>query len=149
MYKDLNLINENIEIKNNKNIALNLNSSCKAFVFADAFHFYNILYNIIDNAVKYGTEKPEIAIAIKPSTNYYSLQISDNGPGIPEKDLPFIFDKFYRVKRKDSEEIEGFGIGLAYVKKICILHNWKISVKNGKTGLLTEIVIPKKDVEYA
>ncbi len=147
LYKELQLINENITLKNNKNAILKLDNSCRVFINADAFHFYNILYNLIDNAVKYGVAQPEITIAIKPYKKQYILQISDNGPGIPERDLPFIFDKFYRVKRKDSEEIEGFGIGLAYVKKICTLHHWKINVKNQNVGLRIEISIPKSAIK--
>jgi two-component system phosphate regulon sensor histidine kinase PhoR len=70
------------------------------------------------------------------------IQISDNGSGIPEKDLSFIFDKFYRVAREDSKEIEGFGIGLSYVKKICNMHHWKIEIKNNKDqGITAEITI--------
>lgn len=66
--------------------------------------------------------------------------------GIPPKDLPFIFDKFYRVERKDSNEIEGFGIGLSYVKKICELHGWKVFVKNTNPGLSFSIQIPNTDI---
>ena len=59
-----------------------------------------------------------------------------------------MFDKFYRVARKNNKEIEGFGIGLAYVKKICELHEWKIKLANKKNshGLIVIIEIPKKDI---
>jgi two-component system phosphate regulon sensor histidine kinase PhoR len=62
------------------------------------------------------------------------------------KDIPFVFDKFYRVSRANNKEIEGFGIGLAYVKKICELHNWKIQLANTNNGLDAIITMPKKDV---
>ncbi|MEZ4853157.1 sensor histidine kinase [Flavobacterium sp.] len=147
-YKTLELIKENIVLKQSKNISLKIASNCNVYINADEFHFYNILYNLIDNAVKYGTKNPVISVSVIEKQASFFLVFTDNGPGIPEKDLPFIFDKFYRVKRKDSEEIEGFGIGLAYVKKICDLHHWKITVKNTATGLQTEIIVPKKDIYY-
>ena len=60
--------------------------------------------------------------------------------------MPFVFDKFYRVARKNNKDIEGFGIGLAYVKKICELNNWKIKLSNKTIGLLAVIEVPKKDI---
>jgi two-component system phosphate regulon sensor histidine kinase PhoR len=115
-------------------------------ILADRFHFYNIIYNVVENAVKYAGEKPEITIHWKEKPNNYELQFLDNGQGIPEKDLPFIFDKFYRVSREDNKEIEGFGIGLSYVKKICQLHHWNVSISNTINGLQITICIPKKDI---
>lgn len=144
LHKNLELINENLKLKHNKNFSFTIDESTKITLQADEFHFYNLLYNLVDNAIKYGTEKPEISIKVISNTNKLTIQLNDNGNGIPEKDLPFIFDKFYRVSRKDTEEIEGFGIGLAYVKKICELHHWKIKVKNTDNGLQTDIEIPKK-----
>ena len=115
-------------------------------VQADEFHFYNIFYNIVENAVKYGPKNPIVTISVKQEETYYSIQIVDNGAGVPKKDLPFIFDKFYRVERTDSKEIEGFGIGLAYVKKIVQLHGWKIKAENINPGLKISIQIPKSEI---
>ena len=61
--------------------------------------------------------------------------------------MPFIFDKFYRVTREDNKDIEGFGIGLSYVKRICDLHKWKVSLKNNPNkGITVKILINKQDV---
>ncbi len=144
LYKNLELIKENLKLKHNKGFDLAIDNSTKVLIKADKFHFYNLLYNLVDNAIKYGIENPKVDIQVVETNSHYIIQLNDNGPGIPEKDLPFIFDKFYRVSRKDTEEIEGFGIGLAYVKKICELHHWKIKVKNTDNGLQTDIEIPKK-----
>ena len=144
LYKNLELIKENLKLKHNKDFDFAIDNSTKVFIKADEFHFYNLLYNLVDNAIKYGTEKPKVEIQVVETNSKLTIQLTDNGPGIPEKDLPFIFDKFYRVSRKDTEEIEGFGIGLAYVKKIVQLHHWKIKVKNTDNGLQTDIEIPKK-----
>ena len=83
------------------------------------FILYNVVYNILDNAVKYSIQTPEIHITSKENSRGLVLHFSDNGSGIPDNDLPFIFDKFYRVARQDSKDIEGFGIGLSYVKRVC------------------------------
>lgn len=144
LYKNLALIKENLKLKHTKGFDFTIDKSTKIVINADSFHFYNLLYNLVDNAIKYGTEKPKVDIQVVETNSQLTIQLKDNGPGIPEKDLPFIFDKFYRVSRKDTEEIEGFGIGLAYVKKICELHHWTIKVKNTDNGLQTDIEIPKK-----
>ena len=144
LYKNLALIKENLKLKHTKGFDFTIDKSTKIVINADSFHFYNLLYNLVDNAIKYGNENPKVEITVIDRSSHLTIQLKDNGPGIPEKDLPFIFDKFYRVSRKDTEEIEGFGIGLAYVKKICELHHWTIKVKNTDNGLQTDIEIPKK-----
>jgi two-component system phosphate regulon sensor histidine kinase PhoR len=144
--KTLNLVIENIALKHAKKISFDIESIKKTSLIADEFHFYNLIYNLIDNAVKYSGDEPKIKITTAENDKTIALIFNDNGPGIPEKDLPFVFDKFYRIIRNDSEEIEGFGIGLAYVKKICDLHNWQIEALNAENGLLIIIKIPKKDI---
>lgn len=148
LLKNIELIKENILLKHQKKIEFNVQIEKQFFINADQFHFYNLLFNLFDNAVKYSGLNPIVSIyMLENETNYY-LQIKDNGSGIPIKDMPFVFDKFYRVTREDNSEIEGFGIGLAYVKKTCELHNWKIKIANSddKIGLTVSIVIPKKDI---
>lgn len=112
-------------------------------IIADEFHFTNIIYNILDNSIKYCETKPQILIsAYKDSKGLY-LKFKDNGMGIPAKNIPHIFEKFYRVNTKKSEGINGFGLGLFYVKKIVRQHNWKISVENNKDrGITTTIFFP-------
>ncbi len=117
----------------------------EVFVFADEFHFTNLIYNLIDNSIKYCAQSPEIVIRLKENEGAYDLEFSDNGIGIPKKNLSFIFDKFYRIPSKQSSEVNGFGLGLYYVKKICLLHNWKIEAANNQIkGLTITIHIPKK-----
>jgi two-component system, OmpR family, phosphate regulon sensor histidine kinase PhoR len=143
--KTIELVEENIGLKYPKKAIISYENK-EITILADRFHFYNIIYNVIENAVKYANENPEIEISWKESPKDYELQFLDNGQGIPEKDLPFIFDKFYRVSREDNKEIEGFGIGLSYVKKICQLHHWNVTIANTSNGLQITIRIPKKDI---
>jgi two-component system phosphate regulon sensor histidine kinase PhoR len=144
----LDLVKDNILLIYNKEITINMIAT-KTFVLkADEFHVYNILFNLVDNAVKYSGLSPKIEIIINEINQQLSIQIKDNGCGIPPKDLPFVFDKFYRVSRQDIKNIEGFGIGLSYVKKICDLHRWKITIANNTDkGIVVTMLINQKDYE--
>lgn len=111
----------------------------------DVFHFSNLVYNLLDNAVKYCTEKPEITIRISVENNTLKLFFTDNGIGVSPKNISFIFDKFYRAQNEKSNEVNGFGLGLYYVKEICNLHNWKIKAENNtEKGITITLSIPYK-----
>ena len=75
-------------------------------ITADEFHFYNIAYNIVENAIKYGNETPEVNISIIETPKCLELQFIDNGPGIPSGHLEYVFDRFYRVPRENKKEIQ-------------------------------------------
>jgi two-component system phosphate regulon sensor histidine kinase PhoR len=112
---------------------------------ADEFHFTNLVYNLIDNAIKYCEGKPEITIRLSEENQQLKIEFIDNGIGISNKNISFIFDKFYRIPSAKSNEVNGFGLGLYYVKKICTLHHWKIKAKNNFDGGITiMILIPMK-----
>ena len=114
-------------------------------IIADAFHFTNLVYNLLDNAVKYCDDKPEISIRLSKENQVVKLEFIDNGIGISNKNLSFIFDKFYRIPTQKSNEVNGFGLGLYYVQKICNLHHWKISAANNpEKGITITILIPTK-----
>jgi len=97
---------------------------------ADPIHITNVVYNLLDNAVKYCTTKPFISITTKNERNYLVIEIKDNGIGIRKEDLKMIFDKFYRVSTGNIHDIKGFGLGLFYVKLIINEHNGSIDVKS-------------------
>jgi two-component system phosphate regulon sensor histidine kinase PhoR len=112
---------------------------------ADEFHFTNLVYNLLDNAIKYSENKPEISIAVVKAGKYLQFDFTDNGIGMESKNISFVFDKFYRIPSQKSNEVTGFGLGLYYVKEICSLHNWKISVKcNPEKGCTFSLLIPQK-----
>jgi two-component system phosphate regulon sensor histidine kinase PhoR len=144
----LELVKDNIQLKYDKEIDIDVITTKKYVLKADEFHVYNILFNLVDNAVKYSGLSPKIEVVVAEINQQLSIQIIDNGCGIPTKDLPFVFDKFYRVSRQDIKNIEGFGIGLSYVKKICDLHRWKITIANNtEKGIVVTIIINQKDYE--
>ena len=116
------------------------------FVEADAFHVANLVYNLLDNSVKYCEDKPKIKITISRTKSNLELEFTDNGIGISEEKLQFVFDKFYRITSEKSIENSGFGLGLYYVKKIVLLHKWKISIQNNsEKGISITIKIPISD----
>ena len=100
------------------------------FISGDPVHLFNALSNLIDNALKYSTKIPEIAITTGNRDHELIIHIRDNGVGMNKTDLHRIFDKFYRVKQGDRHDVKGFGIGLSYVKKIIELHNGTIAVES-------------------
>jgi two-component system phosphate regulon sensor histidine kinase PhoR len=111
------------------NCALNAPS---AFVYADPRHLLNLLQNILDNALKYSPDTPQIFIKTQLAGEQIKLSIEDKGIGISEADQQHIFDKFYRVTQGDAHDIKGFGLGLSYVKLITELHGGLIQLKSKK-----------------
>ncbi len=113
-------------------------------IVTDEFHFNNILYNLIDNSIKYCEEDPFILIQLSQDPKSLKIEFTDNGIGIPPKKLAFIFDKFYRIPSSKSNEVNGFGLGLYYVKKISDLHHWKVTATNNATkGITITLLIPQ------
>ncbi len=144
----LELVRDNALLKYN-HATINLNSAKGDYnIYADEFHFYNIAFNIVENAVKYGPNgSTQVNIDLVETPKKLEIRFTDNGPGIPKGHLDYVFDRFYRVPRENKEEVEGFGLGLFYVKKICDLHKWKISIiNNPDKGITVTIAIPKKSI---
>lgn len=138
----LNEIVEPLKLKH-ENLKIKIDINPKETILADEFHFTNVIHNLIDNSIKYSEENPEIKITSTRKNKELKLDFSDNGIGIPKNNISFIFDKFYRVSNKKSSEVNGFGLGLFYVKKIVQQHHWKISAKNNsEKGLTISITLP-------
>ena len=95
---------------------------------ADKFHLSNIIQNLIDNAIKYCHDKPEIKIQTKAKDGKLSLIILDKGIGIKKEFQNKVFEKFFRVPTGNVHNVKGFGLGLFYIKNICDAHGWKISL---------------------
>lgn len=99
-------------------------------VNADPVHITNVVYNLLDNAVKYCDSTPQIKVKTTNDKKGIVIEISDNGIGIKREDLKMIFDKFFRVPTGNLHNVKGFGLGLYYVKLIIESHGGKIEVKS-------------------
>ena len=101
-------------------------------IYVDETHFQNVVFNLMDNAVKYRKQESPLDIYIKTwnEGNKLFLSIRDTGMGIKKENLKKIFEKFYRVHTGNLHDAKGFGLGLAYVKKIVDLHKGEIHVES-------------------
>lgn len=111
-------------------------------IYVDEMHFQNVIFNLMDNAVKYRKQDKPIDIYLKTwnDNQYLYLSIRDTGLGIKKENLKRIFEKFYRVHTGNVHDAKGFGLGLAYVKKIIDLHSGEIRV-DSEFGKGTEFII--------
>lgn len=115
---------EQQKFRTNKECVITLDCPEDMFLQADPVHFSNILANLIDNSIKYSVDSAYITLSVTP----HSITVTDNGIGIPDKSLPYIFNKFYRVPDGNRHNVRGYGIGLFYVKSIVDKHGWSIGV---------------------
>lgn len=97
---------------------------------ADRLHLSNVLYNLIDNAIKYCRDTPVITIRTSQVKNYLCLEVEDNGVGIARENHKKVFQKFYRVPTGDVHDVKGFGLGLHYVKSIVTAHKGTIRLES-------------------
>jgi len=112
-------------------------------VNADPVHIANVIYNLLDNAVKYCQTEPDIVVRSWNEKKGLIIEIGDNGIGIKRDDLKQIFEKFYRVPTGNLHNVKGFGLGLYYVKLIIEEHNGTIDVKsNFGKGTTFRIYLP-------
>lgn len=97
---------------------------------ADEVHFTNIMYNLVDNAIKYSKENPRILIATKNVGNQIEIKVADNGIGMDKETVGHIFEKFFRAHTGNIHNVKGFGLGLTYVKNIVQAHRGKVEVSS-------------------
>jgi len=114
-------------------------------VTGSGIHLTNVIYNLLDNALKYSLEKPEVSVLLREEANQVVLAVSDKGIGIPEEFQSKIFDRFFRMPTGDVHNIKGYGLGLSYVQQVVNKHGGTISVTStpGQGSIFT-IVLPKQ-----
>jgi signal transduction histidine kinase len=118
---------------------------CMATV--DELHFTNVIFNLLDNAVKYAKQDEPLHLVVRTRNNdeksQLIIKIEDNGIGISKEHLKKIFDKFHRVPTGNVHNVKGFGLGLAYVKKMVQKHNGVIKAESELgVGTIFTIIIP-------
>ena len=124
-----------------KNIKLQFNGAHTVEVLADKNQLKRLLLNLVDNAIKYTPAGGVIAIDLRQQKELADIEITDTGIGIPEAELPFIFDRFYRVDKSRSSI--GFGLGLSIAQSIAMAHGGKIYARaNSPQGTVFTISLP-------
>jgi two-component system sensor histidine kinase SenX3 len=111
-----------------RKITLDFNSDLIEEVSGDATQLTTAIHNLVENAIKYSPDNTRVAIALRAHEDLLEVSVSDQGVGIPEKDLERIFERFYRVDPARSRETGGTGLGLSIVKHIVNNHGGDISV---------------------
>jgi two-component system phosphate regulon sensor histidine kinase PhoR len=117
-------------------------------VFADKVHLSNVVFNLIDNAIKYAEGELLLQISSRQTTEGVELRFQDNGIGIAKEHLGKVFDRLYRVPTGNVHDVKGFGLGLSYVKTVVDRHDGSIRVESepGK-GSTFVLVMPRKETE--
>ena len=100
------------------------------FLIADPLRIEQILFNLLDNAMKYSPRGAQIQLHAWKHKSDIHIMVQDNGKGIPQKDIPYIFNRFYRVDKSRTRSLGGTGLGLAIVKELIHAHGAEISVKS-------------------
>jgi two-component system phosphate regulon sensor histidine kinase PhoR len=110
---------------------------------ADESRLQEILYNLLDNALKYTQRGGHIRLAAARRDHTVTISVEDNGPGIPEEDLPRIFERFYRADKARSREMGGTGLGLSIVKHIAQMHGGRVEAESKLgQGTVVRVVLP-------
>ncbi len=146
---DLNEMTERI-IKNlspvaeNRNITLALHTKSEVLAMVDREKMWQVIYNITDNAIKYTSDGGMVSLFVFEDESSCRVEIEDNGIGIPEEEIPHVFDRFYRVDKARSRESGGTGLGLSIVHDLVMLHDGEVYCESKENhGTKFTVIIPK------
>jgi signal transduction histidine kinase len=103
-------------------------------VEGDRVRLKQVVVNLLDNAIKYTPEGGRVTVGVNVSDRRAQLEISDTGPGISDRDLPHVFERFFRADRIRLGTIEGIGLGLSIVQSICTAHGGVVKAENHANG---------------
>ena len=109
-------------------------------LWVDRFRFEQVMHNLFDNAFKYTPLEGQIRVRVVGGPDRVELSVEDNGAGIPEEDLPHVFERFYRVDKARSRKYGGTGLGLSIVKHIVTLHGGTVRAES-TLQMSTRIII--------
>jgi two-component system phosphate regulon sensor histidine kinase PhoR len=128
--------------KREANLSLQLNAN-QTVVMGDELHLSNVIFNLVDNAIKYSKESPKITVSTENYQNQLVVKVSDEGIGMNRDQQKKIFEQFYRIPTGNLHDVKGFGLGLSYVSNMVKRMNGTISVNSEKDkGSVFEIRFP-------
>ncbi len=140
--------NFKLKVENKKGKIIESLDARNSTVYVDEVHFTNVIYNLFDNAFKYRKGIPILQVKTWNKNNGVVISVKDNGMGISKENLNRIFEKFYRVPTGNVHNVKGFGLGLAYVKKIVDDHGGNIKAESEiNVGTKFEIFLPIKSTK--
>ena len=132
--------NFSLKVNNTNGKIIDQLNAQNAYAMVDEMHFTNVIYNLMDNALKYRKETLILTVSTWNDKDKLFISIEDNGIGIKRENMKRIFDQFYRVPTGNVHNVKGFGLGLAYVSKIIKLHKGTIKVES-EYGIGTKFII--------
>jgi two-component system phosphate regulon sensor histidine kinase PhoR len=110
----------------------------------DRLHLLSVIFNLVDNAIKYSQGHPEIDITLKGNDQQVVLEVADRGMGIPAAYREKVFEKFFRVPHGDTHNAPGYGLGLSYACQVIQKHGGSIRADNREgAGTVFTITLPK------
>jgi signal transduction histidine kinase len=126
----LELFEDSAILASKKNITVDLRHVDEITINGDKVRLRQLLLNLLDNAIKFTPENGRVMLALIRTNGEAQIIVEDTGIGIPEEDLPRIFDRFYRVEKGRSREMGGSGLGLAIAQWVVHAHNGSIEVQS-------------------
>jgi two-component system phosphate regulon sensor histidine kinase PhoR len=120
--------------------SLSIETSGECTITGDKLHLQSLVFNLVDNALKYSSEHPQITVRLQGTEKDLTLEVGDNGIGIPPEYRQKVFEKFFRVPHGDTHNAKGHGLGLSYVAQVVAKHNGTIHIEPG-TGAGTRFII--------
>ncbi|USL44385.1 sensor histidine kinase [Priestia megaterium] len=143
LYSYLHHITQHFDLAlKEKDIQLHLNCPREIEANIDPERFQQVVVNLLDNALKYSDNGSEILVIVRELPKKVTITFKDQGGGIPSKDLPYVFDKLYRVEKSRSRKSGGYGLGLSIVKEIVEAHGGEVTIESGVgKGTMVEILL--------
>jgi len=114
----------------------------EVMVICDRLYLKSVVLNLIDNSLKYCDKVPEVKVSITKEGKHAEIEVSDNGPGIPEEYHDRIFEKFFRLPSGNIHNVKGYGLGLSFASLVVKLHGGTIRIKNHAQGCSFVIKLP-------
>lgn len=136
-------------IAKHRGVTVGLQVGEDSAVKIDIIRFSQIIYNLVDNSIKYARENGSVQVEVSRTDTEAIVRVSDDGIGIPPADIPHLFDRFYRVDKARSRETGGTGLGLSIVREVINMHHGDISVEsqeNVGTTFIVRLPLPEEDI---